>query len=62
MDYKGQKMAARNTFIINPKGEIAKVYNRRTPQDRPLLRQDCWCKCLFYNNYACGDASPALKL
>ena len=26
MDYKGSKLAARNTFIINPKGEIAKVY------------------------------------
>ena len=26
MDYKGQKLAARNTFIINPKGEIAKAY------------------------------------
>ena len=22
MDYKGQKLAARNTFIINPNGEI----------------------------------------
>jgi peroxiredoxin Q/BCP len=26
MDYKGQKLAARNTFIINPKGGIAKIY------------------------------------
>jgi thioredoxin-dependent peroxiredoxin len=26
MDYKGTTMAARNTFIINPKGEIAKVF------------------------------------
>jgi peroxiredoxin Q/BCP len=26
MDYKGEKLAARNTFLINPKGEIAKVY------------------------------------
>jgi thioredoxin-dependent peroxiredoxin len=26
MDYKGSKLAARNTFIVNPKGEIAKVY------------------------------------
>src|SRR5262245_16049717 len=25
MDYKGQKLAARNTFIINPNGDIAKV-------------------------------------
>ena len=26
MEYEGTKMAARNTFLINPKGEIAKVY------------------------------------
>src|SRR6202035_4779286 len=26
MDYKGAKMAARNTFIIDPQGKIAKVY------------------------------------
>src|SRR5258708_2816266 len=26
MDYKGQKVAARNTFIINPDGEVVKVY------------------------------------
>jgi peroxiredoxin Q/BCP len=26
MDYKGQKLAARNTFIINPDGEVVKVY------------------------------------
>ena len=26
MDYKGKKIAARNTFIINPKGEVAKVF------------------------------------
>jgi peroxiredoxin Q/BCP len=26
MEYQGAKMAARNTFLINPKGEIAKVY------------------------------------
>jgi peroxiredoxin Q/BCP len=26
MEYQGTKMAARNTFLINPKGEIAKVY------------------------------------
>src|ERR1041385_5493538 len=25
MDYKGQKLAARNTFIINPNGEVVKV-------------------------------------
>jgi peroxiredoxin Q/BCP len=33
MDYKGQKLAARNTFIINPKGEIAKVFNGVKPAD-----------------------------
>src|ERR1700736_6815735 len=26
MEYQGAKMAARNTFLINPKGEIVKVY------------------------------------
>ena len=26
MDYKGATMAARNTFLINPEGKIAKVY------------------------------------
>lgn len=26
MDYKGTKLSARNTFIINPKGKIAKVF------------------------------------
>lgn len=26
MEYKGSTMASRNTFIINPKGEIAKVF------------------------------------
>ena len=26
MDYKGSKLAARNTFIINPQGEVAKAY------------------------------------
>ena len=26
MDYKGTKMAARNTFIINPQGNIVKVF------------------------------------
>jgi len=31
MDYKGQKLAARNTFIINPNGEIAKVYTGVKP-------------------------------
>jgi len=33
MDYKGSKLAARNTFIINPKGEIAKVYTSVKPDD-----------------------------
>jgi peroxiredoxin Q/BCP len=33
MDYKGQKLAARNTFIINPKGEIAKVFTGVKPAD-----------------------------
>src|SRR6266478_4133397 len=33
MDYKGSKLAARNTFIINPKGEIAKVYAGVKPAD-----------------------------
>lgn len=33
MDYKGAKMAARNTFIINPKGEIAKVYTGVKPAE-----------------------------
>lgn len=31
MDYKGTTMAARNTFIINPKGEIAKVFTGVKP-------------------------------
>ena len=31
MDYKGSKLAARNTFIINPKGEIAKIYTGVKP-------------------------------
>jgi peroxiredoxin Q/BCP len=33
MEYQGAKMAARNTFIINPKGEIAKVYTGVKPAD-----------------------------
>jgi peroxiredoxin Q/BCP len=32
MEYQGAKMAARNTFIINPKGEIVKVYTAVKPQ------------------------------
>jgi thioredoxin-dependent peroxiredoxin len=31
MDYKGQKLAARNTFIINPDGQIVKVYTGVKP-------------------------------
>ena len=33
MEYQGAQMAARNTFIINPKGEIAKVYTGVKPAD-----------------------------
>src|SRR3989441_7665042 len=33
MDYKGSKLAARNTFIVNPKGEVAKVYTGVKPAD-----------------------------
>jgi len=33
MDYKGAKLASRNTFIINPQGEIAKVYTGVKPAD-----------------------------
>src|SRR5437016_8311362 len=33
MDYKGDKLAARNTFIINPKGEVAKVYTGVKPSE-----------------------------
>jgi peroxiredoxin Q/BCP len=33
MEYKGAKMAARNTFIINPKGEIAKVFTSVKPAE-----------------------------
>src|SRR5689334_7018837 len=33
MDYKGQKLAARNTFIINPDGEVAKVYTGVKPAE-----------------------------
>ena len=31
MQYQGTKMAARNTFIINPKGEVAKVFVKVDP-------------------------------
>src|SRR4029450_12767399 len=33
MDYKGTTLAARNTFIINPKGEVARVYTGVKPAD-----------------------------
>ena len=33
MDYKGAKMAARNTFIIDPNGKIAKVYTGVKPAE-----------------------------
>ena len=33
MEYGGAKMAARNTFIINPKGEIAKVFTGVKPAE-----------------------------
>ena len=31
MEYSGNKLSARNTFIINPKGEIAKAYTGVKP-------------------------------
>ena len=31
MDYKGAKLSARNTFIIDPKGNIAKVFVKVSP-------------------------------
>ena len=33
MEYEGTKMAARNTFLINPKGEIARVYTGVKPAE-----------------------------
>jgi len=33
MDYKGEKLAARNTFIINTEGQIAKVYTSVKPAE-----------------------------
>jgi thioredoxin-dependent peroxiredoxin len=32
-DYEGKKMSARNTFIINPEGKIAKVYTGVKPAE-----------------------------
>ena len=31
MEYQGNKLAARNTFLINPDGKIAKVYTKVNP-------------------------------
>jgi peroxiredoxin Q/BCP len=31
MDYKGMKLSARNTFIIDPQGKIAKVFVKVNP-------------------------------
>jgi thioredoxin-dependent peroxiredoxin len=31
MDYQGAKMAARNTFLIDPQGKIAKIYTAVNP-------------------------------
>jgi peroxiredoxin Q/BCP len=31
MDYNGSKLSARNTFIIDPKGNIAKVFTKVSP-------------------------------
>src|SRR6266446_8296241 len=31
MEYKGSKLAARNTFLIDPEGKIAKVYTQVDP-------------------------------
>jgi thioredoxin-dependent peroxiredoxin len=33
MEHEGVKMAARNTFLINPKGDIAKVYTGVKPAE-----------------------------
>ena len=33
MEYKGTKMAARNTFVIDPQGKIAKVYTAVKPAE-----------------------------
>jgi peroxiredoxin Q/BCP len=32
MDYKGARMSARNTFIIDPDGKIARVYTQVNPE------------------------------
>ena len=33
MEYQGAKMAARNTFLIDPKGDIKKVYTGVKPTE-----------------------------
>lgn len=33
MEYNGQKLSARNTFIINPKGEVARVFTGVKPAE-----------------------------
>ena len=33
MEYKGAKMAARNTFLIDPQGKVAKVYTAVKPAE-----------------------------
>ena len=33
MEYQGAKIAARNTFIINPKGKIAKIFTGVKPAE-----------------------------
>ena len=33
MDYNGSKLAARNTFLIDPNGRIAKVYTGVKPAE-----------------------------
>jgi peroxiredoxin Q/BCP len=33
MDHEGSKLAARNTFIINPKGELVKIYTAVKPAE-----------------------------
>ncbi len=33
MEHDGAKMAARNTFLINPKGEVAKVFSHVKPAE-----------------------------
>ncbi|PYJ12251.1 MAG: peroxiredoxin [Verrucomicrobia bacterium] len=33
MEYEGAKMSARNTFIINPKGEVSKVFLKVKPAE-----------------------------